>query len=276
MYRLPQRSKQVMPLVAIAVAAGVLTFDAHAQGNKRRSSPSQGGRDAFMPVPSTTAADLARRLEADPKLLSAYAKHFGIDAKRIPAFVKDALVLRPLPRAQTVVTYGRRPSGQVYPVRQVLPAGSQVWMTRDGKAWLKWKCTNPLGRDLPIVPMPPREGSGSEQFQFDISRPAGLLRPVSESQSATTVLSLPEPGDSPILIDSPYKPAPYTILPLGLAPIQESTSRKNISPWLWAAGITLPRGHRTSTVVPEPGTLMFILFGGAAALPIFRRRKPRI
>ena len=275
MYRLSQRSKQLMPFVAIVVAAGVLTYDAHAQGNRSRPSPSQGGRDAFMPVPSTTAADLARRLEADPKLLRAYAKHFGIDAKRIPAFVKDALVLRPLTRAQTVVTYGRRPTGQVYPVRQVLPAGSLVWMTRDGKAWLKWKCTNPLGRDLPIVPMPPREGSGSEQFQLDISRPAGTLRPLTESQAAATVLSLPEPGDSPILIDSPYKPAPYSILPLGLGPIPEESSRKNISPWLWAIGATLPRGHRTSTVIPEPGTLFFILFGGAAIVPMLLFRKTR-
>ncbi|MFM7186261.1 MAG: hypothetical protein ACKO14_00435 [Armatimonadota bacterium] len=276
MYRLSQRSKQLMPLVAIVVAAGVLTDNALGQDNRSRPSPSQGGRDAFMPVPSTTAADLARRLEADPKLLRAYAKHFGIDAKRITAFVKDALVLRPLPRAQAVVTYGRRPSGQVYPVRQVLPAGSMVWMTRDGKAWLKWKCTNPLGRDLPIVPMPPREGSGSEQFQLEISRPAGTLRPLTESQGAATVLSLREPGDPPFLIDSPYKPAPYSILPLGLGPIPEESSRKNISPWLWAVGATLPRGRRTTTVIPEPATLMFMVFGGAMTLTLFLLRKPRI
>jgi hypothetical protein len=229
-----------------------------------------------MPLPSTTASDLARRLQADPKLLNAYAKHFGVDAKKIPAFVKDALVLRPLTKARAVVTYGRKPSGQVYPVRQILPAGSLVWMTRDGKAWLKWKCTNPLGRDLPIVPMPPREGTGTEQFQLEISRPAVTLRPVPESQDAATVLSLPDPADPPILIDSPYKPAPYTILPLGLAPIPEESPRKNISPWLWAIGATLPRGHRTPTVVPEPATLMLVLFGGAVILPMLLLRKPRI
>jgi len=276
MYRLPQRSKHLMPLVAIVVAFGVLKGDSSAQSDLNRVSPPLGGRDAFMPVPSTTASDLARRLKADPKLLNAYAIHFGVDAKRIPAFVSDALVLRPLTKARAVVTYGRTPSGHVYPVRQVLPAGSLVWMTRDGKAWLKWKCTNPLGRDLPIVPMPPREGSGSEQFQLDISRPAGTLRPLTESQGATTVLSLPEPGDSPILVDSPYKPAPYSILPLGLGPIPEESSQKNISPWIWAIGATLPRGRRTTAVIPEPATLILMVFGGAMALTLSLLHKPRI
>lgn len=276
MYRIPQHGKHLMPLVAIVVAFGALKGDSSAQSDRTRVSAPMGGRDAFMPVPSTTSSDLARRLKSDPKLLNAYAKHFGVDAKRIPAFVSDALVLRPLTKARAVVTYGRTPSGHVYPVRQTLPAGTLVWMTRDGNAWLKWKCTNPLGRDLPIVPMPPREGNGEVQFQLDISRPAGTLRPTAESQSASTVLSLPEPGDPPILIESPYKPAPYTILPLGLGPIPEQSSRKNISPWLWAIGATLPRGRRTTTVVPEPATLMLVLFGGAVILPMLLLRKPRI
>lgn len=267
---------QLTSLFALLASMSVLSGDALAQRASQGAPAPPAGRDAFMPLPSTTASDLARRLQADPKLLNAYAKHFGVDAKRIPAFVKDALVLRPLTKAKAVVTYGRTPTGQVYPVRQILPAGSLVWMTRDGKAWLKWKCTNPLGRDLPIVPLPPREGMGSEQFQLDISRPAGTLSPVPESQSAATSLSLPEPGDPPILIDSPYKPAPYTILPLGLAPITEESSRKNISPWLWAIGATLPRGHRTTTVIPEPATLLLVLFGGAVFLPILMLRKPRI
>lgn len=267
---------QVPVVCALLASTCILANSAFAQRPSRRSPMSVGGRDAFMPLPSTTASDLAKRLEADPKLLNAYAKHFGVDAKRIPAFVRDALVLRPLPKAKAVVTYGRTPTGNVYPVRQILPAGSPVWMTRDGKAWLKWKCTNPLGRDLPIVPMPPREGHGSEDFQLIISRPAGTLSPLPESQSAATVLSLPVPEtDPPLLIDSPYKPAPYTILPLGLAPLQEQSSRKNISPWLWAIGATLPRGHRTSTVIPEPGTLIFVLFGGVAIVPMLLLRKTR-
>lgn len=273
--RYPQRH-QVTSLLALIASVSVLSGDARAQRASRGTQPPPAGRDAFMPLPSTTASDLARRLQADPKLLNAYAKHFGVDAKKIPAFVKDALVLRPLTKARAVVTYGRKPSGQVYPVRQILPAGSLVWMTRDGKAWLKWKCTNPLGRDLPIVPLPPREGHGSEDFQLNISRPAGTLSPLPESQAASTVLSLPDPADPPILIDSPYKPAPYTILPLGLAPVTEESSRKNISPWLWAIGATLPRGHRTTTVIPEPATLLLVLAGGVAILPILLLRKPRI
>jgi len=275
MPRFPQRY-QVPVVCALLTSTCILANSAFAQRPSRNSPTSLGGRDAFMPLPSTTASDLAKRLEADPKLLNAYAKHFGVDAKRIPAFVRDALVLRPLQKAKAVVTYGRTATGHVYPVRQILPAGSLVWMTRDGKAWLKWKCTNPLGRDLPIVPMPPREGHGSEDFQLNISRPAGTLSPLPESQSASTVLSLPDPAGPPILIDSPYKPAPYTILPLGLAPVTEESSRKNISPWLWAIGATLPRGHRTTTVIPEPATLTLVLVCGVAILPIFLLRKPRI
>lgn len=259
--------------VTLAVAA-----QADPTGERRAlriASPPPGERDAFMRVPSTTAADLARRLEADPKLLNAYAKHFGVDAKRIPAFVKDALVLRPLPKAQAVITYGRRISGEVYPVRQMLPKGSQVWMTRDGKAWLKWKCTNPLGKDLPIMPMSPREGSGSEAFQLDISRPAGALSVLPESQSAATVLNLPVPSDPPILLESPYKPAPYNILPLGLVAEPERTSRKNVSPWLWAIGATLPRGDRTTTMIPEPSSAALLVLGGFGLLPFLLRRKSK-
>lgn len=260
-------------LLTLFSTGAALADPTRAQRALRVTSPPPGGRDAFMPLPSTTSADLARRLKADPKLLNAYAKHFGVDAKRIPAFVKDALVLRPLSKAQAVVTYGRTPSGHVYPVRQMLPAGSQVWMTRDGKAWLKWKCTNPLGTTLPIVPMPAREGSGSEDFQLELSHPSSVLSPLPESQDATTVLNLPVPGEPPILIDSPYKPAPYNILPLGLGPIaEEKSSKKNLSPWLWALGVTLPRGSRTSNTIPEPSTLALMAFGGAAVLPIILKR----
>lgn len=263
-------------LLTTVVCLDTLIGRALAQRPSRGTPAPQAGRDAFMPLPSTSGSDLARRIASDPKLLNAYAKHFGVDAKRIPAFVKDALVLRPLTKAKAVVTYGRTSTGHVYPVRQILPAGSLVWMTRDGNAWLKWKCTNPLGRDLPIVPMPPREGHGEEEVQLEISRPAGTLRPIPESQSANSVLNLPDPSDdSPILIDSQYKPAPYNILPLGLAPIQEPTSAKNISPWLWAVGATLPRGHRQSTVIPEPTTLTLLLVGGVAFVPLFLLRKPR-
>jgi hypothetical protein len=262
----------ILLLLTLCGSGAALADPIRAQRPLRVSSPPPGGWDAFMPLPSTTSADLARRLAADPKLLSAYAKHFGVDAKRIPAFVKDALVLRPLSKAQTVVTYGRKQSGQIYPVRQVLPAGSQVWMTRDAKAWLKWKCTNPLGTTLPIVPIPAREGSGSVDFQLDISRPASVLSPIPESQTAVTVLSMPVPEDPPVLLDSPYKPAPYRILPLGLAPIPERSSKKNLSPWLWAIGVTLPRGHRTTNAIPEPSTLALVVFGGAAVLPMILRR----
>lgn len=260
----------VLLMFAICISHGAQADPTHAL---QITSPPRSERDAFMPLPSTTAADLARRLEADPKLLNVYAKHFGVDAKRIPAFVRDALVLRPLPKAQAVVTYGRTRTGQVYPVRQVLPKGTQVWMTRDNKALLKWKCTNPLARDLPIVPIPPREGGGSVDFQLDISRPASLLSPVPESQSAPTVLNLPVPGEPPVMIDSPYKPAPYTILPLGLAPEPDNTSRKSLSPWLWALGATLPRGHRGTNHLPEPSTVMFLLLGGAALIPAILWRK---
>lgn len=262
----------VLLLLTLCSTAVALADPPRVQRPLRVASPPPGGRDAFMPLPSTTSADLARRLAADPKLLSAYAKHFGVDAKRIPAFVKDALVLRPLSKAQTVVTYGRKSSGQIYPVRQVLPAGSQVWMTRDGKAWLKWKCTNPLGTTLPIVPTPSHEGSGSADFQLDISRPASVLSPIPESQTAMTVLSLPVPEEPPLLVDSPYKPAPYRILPLGLSPISEHSSKKKSSPWLWALGVTLPRGKRTTNSIPEPSTLALVVFGGAAVLPIILRR----
>ncbi len=269
------RSGTFLVLLGITVAGGVQADPTGERRSLRIASPPPGERDAFMRVPSTTSADLARRLEADPKLLNAYAKHFGVDAKRIPAFVKDALVLRPLPKAQAVVTYGRRMSGEVYPIRQMLPKGSQVWMTRDGKAWLKWKCTNPLARDLPIVPIPPREGSGSMDFQLEISRPAGTLSPLPESQSAATVLSLPVPEDPPILLESPYKPAPFTILPLGLAPEPDPTSRKNVSPWLWALGATIPRGHRNNEHLPEPSSIMLLLFGSAALLPVILWRKQK-
>ena len=269
--RYPVRGPVLLLLTLCGAVA--LADPTRAQRPLRVASPPPGGRDAFMPLPSTTSADLARRLTADPKLLSVYAKHFGVDAKRIPAFVKDALVLRPLSKAQAVVTYGRTATGHIYPVRQVLPAGSQVWMTRDGKAWLKWKCTNPLGTTLPIVPMPAREGSGSEDFQLELSHPSSGLSPLPESQSAATVLSLPVPGEPPILIDSPYKPAPYNILPLGLGPIAEvKSSKKNLSPWLWALGVTLPRGNRPSNTIPEPSTLALMAFGGAAVLPIIFRR----
>lgn len=262
----------VLLLLTLCGTAVALADPTRVQRPLRVASPPPGGRDAFMPLPSTTSADLARRLAADPKLLRAYAKHFGVDAKQIPAFVKDALVLRPLSKAQTVVTYGRKPSGQIYPVRQVLPAGSWVWMTRDGKAWLKWKCTNPLGTTLPIVPTPAREGGGSVDLQLDISHQASVLSPLPESQTAMTVLSLPVPEEPPLLVDSPYKPAPYRILPLGLSPISEHSSKKKSSPWLWALGVTLPRGKRTTNSIPEPSTLALVVFGGAAVLPTILRR----
>jgi len=87
-------------LLTTVVCLDTLIGRALAQRPSRGTPAPPAGRDAFMALPSTSASDLARRIASDPKLLNAYAKHFGVDAKRIPAFVKDALVLRPLTKSK--------------------------------------------------------------------------------------------------------------------------------------------------------------------------------
>ena len=109
-----------------------------------------------------------------------------------------------------------------------------------------------------------RYASGVAQFDVVLQNENGAL---------IEGMSLPMPGEPPILIDSPYKPAPYNILPLGLGPIaEEKSSKKKLYPWLWALGVTLPRGNRPTNTIPEPSTLALMAFGGAAVLPIILKR----
>lgn len=233
------------------------------------------GRDAFMQDPSTNVRDLAKRLQSNPVLLHAYAKHFGVPSDRFLAFVRDALLLKHLTQPRDIVTYGRRRNGSTYPVTQRLPVGTPVWVTRSGAVLLKWQCTNPIGRKIPIVSPPPRSSKGQDDFSFALDLPA----------SSMTFLPLPKSQDidieTPLLgltisptVDTVTLPilTPTTVVHTTTSPSDPGPiARRKTYPWLWALGLTLPR-PRTGVPVPEPTSVGLFILGGLISLALRRKK----
>lgn len=233
------------------------------------------GRDAFMQDPSTNVTDLAKRLQRNPVLLHAYAKHFGVPSDRFLAFVKDALLLKHLTKPRDIVTYGRRRNGATYPVTQRLPVGTPVWVTRSGAVLLKWQCTNPIGRQLPIISPPPRSSKGKDDFSLAIDVPTNSLAFLPLPKSQDVDIRTPLLGQTiPPIVDTLILPilTPITVVQTATVPIEpEPISGSKTYPWLWALGITLPR-QRSSVPVPEPTSVVLFILGGLISLA-WRRKK---
>ena len=191
------RTQNTQQLTATAVALfSLLVSMTGANAQTRLSSNPNDLRDAFAshPTQANSPEAFANFVAKNQSLSQRYARHFGVPQERIVSFFKTSLVATTLPKPQTFTTYGVTRGGDIYPVKTTLPAGSQVWATRDGVPVIKWNCSNPLATSLPgsTLTTPPLEFAHTPSPIMPSGLP-GLAEP--ESFGTSTSASLPADGN---------------------------------------------------------------------------------
>ena len=84
-----------------------------------------------------------------------YARHFGISETELLNTIKNNVELISLKQPIKVNSYYVGESGKyIYVKKKLLPKGSLVFATKDGKPLLLWSCGNPL---VTILPQPPKK-----------------------------------------------------------------------------------------------------------------------
>ncbi|MBI3946950.1 MAG: hypothetical protein HY321_13585 [Armatimonadetes bacterium] len=126
--------------------------------------PSAG---SFLKTPVLSLAQFIQRVQKDPVLQKRYGKHFGLAAGAVPGYLAERLEAETLPKSAAYTVYNVTGDGQIYPTKQVLPAGTRIYRLR-GKSFFFTRMGDPARPfltprvvrrlpPLPSRPTPPQE-----------------------------------------------------------------------------------------------------------------------
>lgn len=137
---------------------------------------------------------LVDQVQRDPVVRKRYASHFGVSPEYLVGYLKNQVELVTL-RAplKTQVWYVGR-DGRLHSKTKLLPRGSQVFATREGRPLILWLCGNPLLSVLPAkqqVPAQPETLIKSTEAQVVsippiVAPPSPLVSPMLPGTLAST------------------------------------------------------------------------------------------
>jgi hypothetical protein len=185
--------------------------------------------------------------------------------------------------------------GYIYPVKTRIKKGNRIWVDKNtGEPVLKWLCTNPVAKTLPVAPRvvkvekmaPLATTRASRQEEIAPAVPseptpevtAMPVEPRAQVEIAAPVL----PPPAPAVVQSPINPAPIAVnrpvsfqvakvsIPVALLLSQTGGPSNSVS--LKRPGPSPdPNPSPNPNTIPEPGTVALFLVG--AGLFVARRRK---
>jgi PEP-CTERM motif len=243
--------------------------------------------DAFVKTEMRSVEQLAQVAQSNPRVRRNFARHFGIPESQVANYFRRNLVLTRLKQSREVTVYAVTRTGRIYPVRERLRKGTQVFALRNGEPVLKGLCANPLVRRLPpmamapprtpVIPRPPQVAAPPV-----ITPPAPPETPLAPP---TTTFLPPAPPETVVVpLPMPLESAPF----VEAGPVPPPTTVRAVPPpggrgfnpaWLLAGipffFINTGGDHETPPrpigppiipppVIPEPGT--WVLLG--AGLPV--------
>jgi hypothetical protein len=190
--------------------------------------------------------------------------------------------------------------GYIYPVKTRIKKGNRIWVDKNtGEPVLKWLCTNPVAKKLPVAPrvvnvekMTPLATTGRVSQQEEVapvvpSEPtpevtAMPVEPRAQVESAAPIE--PAPAPEPV-VESPIVKVPIAIknpvsfhiekvgIPVALLLSQVGGSSNSVS--LKRPSTTpKPNPSPKPNALPEPGTIGLVLTG-VGLLAARRRKKAR-
>jgi hypothetical protein len=143
---------------SVALFAALLTSPGPSAVALPRPDVPDGGAP-FLHAAAPDVSQLVRAVRRDPEARHRYALVFHVPAGQIPLFLQHNFVPAMLPRTDlyTVSLISHR--GTIYPVWMTLPAGTPVFLARDGGPMLLRATGDPA-----VAVAPPAQPDGGEQI----------------------------------------------------------------------------------------------------------------
>lgn len=202
--------------------------------------------------------ELCAQIQENPTVAARFAKHFGIPADEVVAYLKDYARMKPLTTTARYTEYFIDVRGRMVSHTKLLPAGTPVVVMADGTPIMDMKCGNPMYKRLP--------------------KQIAKAKPVI-TQVAQAIQETPPPVFPSIVAPTPPPPAPVEPVTqvLGAAP-QEIRFSPAIGagvlallPLLGAGGVN--GSSNVTPPVPEPASALVLLTGTIGLVTVIRRRR---
>lgn len=106
---------------------------------------------SFLKYRASTVGQLVDQIKSDPDVGARFAKHFGKPASELSSYFIGSLKRITLTKPIRVTSWYISKDGRIHSKSKLLPKGTSVFATADGRPVLAWSCGNPLRTDLPVA-----------------------------------------------------------------------------------------------------------------------------
>jgi hypothetical protein len=235
----------------------------------------KAGPDSFLRYEVYDVPGLIAELKADPATLARFARHFATSKETILSYFENNLTVSQFPANATVRVWGYSPNAGFYTVAKTFTKGTQVFATKDGTPLLRYKCANPLRKDLPPVLSPPATQASEAPVEEVVkAQPAKAVEPVVEPAA-----TMPTPPETELALAT-FVPPPVEekvagIAQLAFLPAAVTGGGGSLWPLLGVVPIGIAAGGGGGGgAVPEPGLGMIAVLAawGFAAWRYRRKR----
>jgi hypothetical protein len=204
---------------------------------------------SYLVYRATTVGELRNQVAKNAVVRARYIRHFGVSPTELDSFFADELCLVSLKEPLRTKCWYVDKSGRQVIKTKLLPRGTMVFATINGKPVLSWSCGNPLRADLPMTLVKP-----------STEKPETKVLPSVETISTAVVMA-------------PPAPAVVSALPVTTPPVLATVAAPAVSaPPIIAGsagilgllgGIAFKSGGHTPNI-PEPSS--FVMLGSLLAM----------
>ena len=240
---------------------------------------------AFLKDRAATVGDLTKQISNNSTVRMRYARHFKIAPSEIAERFNSELKLVSLKNPLRTMMWYIDKNGKVYKKGKLLPKGTMVFATKNGKPVLAWACGNPMSANLPAKVLDKTAVKASTETIAAKAPPVEsvetkvLAGPV-EIIAAAAITAMPSIITEAVVVE-PISAIPMIGSPTlsALPPIISGGSSLG---WIGALGGLLGGaaavasaggGEKSNTVVPEPSSFAAMATALSAFCIVKRNRR---
>jgi len=247
----------------------LLSLTATAAIAKERTPPG-----SFLRYRATTVSELLGQVAQDSVVRARYARHFNVAPDKVASYIGSGLNLVTLKEPIKVHAWYVDADGRNRVKTKLLPKGSLVFCSADGKPSLLWSCGNPLRSDIPMKVAKTEQKVASSVQQIE--------NPIIEPE-AKVLAGPPEVvGVEPMAAAPDFIPVaavePLPVIPTAAPTLGPAMPAIGTIAGLGALGglVALLGSDSPGSPVPEPSGLIALATGvSATGMTLLRMRRRR-